>query len=150
MKKMLPDKDLLFQMFSEFIEKATGGTKQLEVVKSLNEDKRLATWVVLSPDEVDLHGDTYTADEVEKACYNYNVNCMKTNLQHLLMLDNKDAFVVESYLNPSEFMLDDTLIKKGAWLQTWKVPDDHLWDGIKAGEYTGLSIQCSATTEDLT
>ena len=144
------DKDVLFQMFSEFIEKATGGTKQVDVVKSLDDEKHLATWIVLSPDEVDLHGDTYTADEVEAACHNYNINCMKANLEHLLMVDNNEAFVVESYINPSEFKLDDTLVKKGAWLQTWKIPDEYIWKGVKEGHYTGLSIQCLANTEDLT
>ena len=37
------------------------------VVKSVNEELRQATYVVLVPDEVDLHGDIVSEDEVRKA-----------------------------------------------------------------------------------
>lgn len=147
-------KEVLLEMFSEFLEKASGSTKQVveptaEVVKSLNEEKRLATFVVLAPDEVDLHGDIYTQEEVEKACYDYNKNCMKANLKHLLMVDDDTAYIAESYILPCDLMLDDKMIKKGTWIQTWKITSEMIWKGVKDGYYTGLSIQCMADTEEL-
>ena len=73
---------------AELIEKHFGGSAQelptveVEVTKSLDEEDRKALFVVLEPDVVDLHGDTYTAVEVEKACDNYNEHCRVANLFH--------------------------------------------------------------------
>lgn len=148
------NKENLLKSFSEFLDNF-GGTKEespptIEVAKSLNEDKRLATFVVLSPDEVDLQGDVYSSEEVEKACYDYNRNCMKANLAHLITVDDDTAFVLESYITPVDMQLDDQIIKSGTWLQTWKINDDSVWEGVKNGYWTGLSIQCTAETEEIT
>lgn len=148
------NKEDVINMFKAFLDERFGEPQPdspptIEVAKSLDEEKRLATFVVLAPDEFDLHGDTYDAEEVEKACHDYNANCMKANLHHLLMVDDDVAYVVESYITPASFQLDDKLIKKGTWLQTWKINNDSVWDGVKTGYYTGLSIQCMATVEEL-
>ena len=148
------EKKDLVKAFSEFLDNHFGAPKSapevnMEIMKSVNEEKRLATFVVLAPDEVDLHGDTYTSEEVEKACHDYNRNCMKANLQHLLMVDDDVAYIAESYILPCDMILDDRLIKKGSWLQTWKINSESIWKGVKDGYYTGLSIQCMADVEDI-
>ena len=48
----------------------TKGIKQ--VAKAVNEELMQATYVVMAPDEVDLHGDTVTEEEIRKACFNFN------------------------------------------------------------------------------
>ena len=142
-------KDELIKSFSEFLDNHFGATKKIEIAKSLNEDKKLATFVVLAPEEVDAHGDIYSHEVVEDACYQYNEYCNKCNLEHLLMVGDDVSEVIESYIAPVDFQLDDVLIKKGTWLQTWKFNSDELWQQVKDGEWTGLSIQCLGTIEDL-
>jgi len=152
----------LVEALSELIEKFFGGTSKevtpiVEINKAVDIEKRQALFVVLEPQEGDttddLHGDTYTAEEVEKACHNFGVHCMKANLFHVV--ETQDATILENYIAPSSFTLDNGVeVKKGSWLQNWYFKDtsngDLLWDNVKSGEITGVSIQALATTEDLT
>ena len=39
----------------------------IPIIKQANEELKQATFLVLSSDEVDLHGDVYDANEVRKA-----------------------------------------------------------------------------------
>ena len=122
------------------------------VTKAVDEEQRKALFVVLEPEVEDLHGDIYSAKEIEKACHNYNVHCGKANLFHEMEI--KDSFPVESYINPVEFTLDDgRVIQKGAWLQLWHFEEtetgEALWKAVKAGDINGVSIGCLASTEEL-
>lgn len=119
----------------------------ISVSKSVDDELKQATFLVLSPDEVDLHGDIYNADEVRKACHNFQTHCRKANLFHDAETDL--ASIVESYIAPSEFYLGDTFVSKGSWLQVWQVEDDEIWNLIKSGDINGVSIGCSANYEDL-
>jgi len=117
------------------------------VSKAVDEELRQATFLVLSPDEVDLDGDIYDEDEIRKACHNFQVHCRKANLFHIAETDL--AHIVESYIAPADFYLGEQFIKKGSWLQVWQVEDDSLWDLIKKGEVNGVSIGCVANYEVL-
>jgi Putative phage serine protease XkdF len=123
-----------------------------KIAKSVNLDKRLATFVVLEPQEADgmttdQHGDWYSEEEVEKACHNFNTYCRKANLLHLV---DTDAFTfVESYISKVDMVLGDTPVKKGTWLATCYFEDEELWQGVKDGTFDGLSIQCVGTYEKL-
>ena len=151
------DKAGLIQAFSEFIEKHFGGSAKeevhVELEKAVDEEKRMALFVVLSPDEVDAHGDTISAEEIEKACLDFNEHCNQANLLH--RIHTQKAKIVQSFINMSDFKLDDgRTIKKGAWLQWWKFPEgdevsDELWDLVKAGELNGVSIGCTGIKEDI-
>ncbi len=126
------------------------------IIKSLVEEQRLATFIVLEPQPddmttTDLHGDWYDAETIEKACYNFNLNCNKANLLHSVET-NGFAFAA-SYIAPVDFTLGDVDIKKGTWLATIKVSDDEqhqwIWDGIKSGKFNGLSVQAKGTVEEI-
>ncbi len=145
----MKDKESILKAFSDFLDSNFGGSQRVEVTKSLDNEQRKATFVVLAPEEVDGHGDIYSYEAVEKACDNYNTTCNKCNLEHLLMVDENVSEVVESYISPVDFQLDDQFIKKGTWLQTWKFNSEELWNQVKDGHWTGLSVQCSGLTEDL-
>ncbi len=123
----------------------------IPIIKQANEELKQATFLVLSPDEVDLHGDVYDANEVRKACHNFNTYCRKANLLHLF--DTDTFSVVESYIAPVGMQMGDTIIKAGSWLAVIQVSESEdgvtLWEGIKAGEYTGVSIGATANVEDL-
>ena len=142
---------------AELIEKHFGGSQespvQVEVTKALNDEKRMAMFVVLEPDSVDLHGDIYTEVEVEKACNNFNTHCQVANLFH--QVETQKADIVQSFIAPAAFKLDNGVeVKKGTWLQWWHFPEgdatsDALWEGVKSGDINGVSIGAMATVEEL-
>lgn len=123
-------------------------TKQkVQITKAVNEELKQATFLVLAPDEVDLQGDTYSADEVRKACHNFNQHCMTANLLHLVETDTFD--IVESYISPVDMILNDVVIKAGSWMSVLQIYSDEIWSEIKDGNLTGVSVSCLADTEYL-
>lgn len=118
----------------------------VQIAKSLNEELRQATYVVLEPDTVDLHEDIYTAAEVSKACHNFNTFCRKAFIDHAEETDK--ASIVESYVSPVEMILGDEYVAKGTWLAVVQYDKD-LWKEVKKGTYTGLSIGAYAKTETI-
>ena len=144
--------EALVQFVEKFFQENESEVASVEVTKALDEEQRMAMFVVLIPDEVDLHGDTYSAEEVEKACNNFNTTSMKANLFH--KVETEDAKIVQSFINPTDFTTDDGReIKKGAWLQWWSFPEteigEKIWKAVKAGDITGVSIGAMATVETL-
>lgn len=141
----------------ELLEKALQlvSNKPVEVKKSVETEERKALFVVLEPDVVDLHGDIYDVKEVEKACINFNKHCQKANFFHKVEL--QEAEIIQSYISPTNFELETPdgtqVIKKGTWLQEWHFPETEvgntLWDGVKSGEFNGVSIGAKAVAEDL-
>lgn len=120
---------------------------KLAVSKAVNEDLMQATFVVMSPNEVDLHGDITTEDEIRKACHNFNKYCQTANLFHLTQTDSFEF--AESYIAPTDFILGDKLVQKGTWLCTIQCLDQQLWELVKAGEINGVSIGALASVEKL-
>lgn len=120
-------------------------TSNVPVFKQAQEELKQATFLVLSPDEVDLHGDIYDAVEVRKACHNFNIHCRKANLLHLF--DTDSFSIVESYISPVDMQMGETIIKAGSWLVVLQFNDDSIWEGVKNGDYTGVSIGGVAQAE---
>ena len=141
----------------ELLEKFFGSSKTeepvVEVTKAIDVEQRRALFVVLEPETIDLHGDIYSAEEVEKACINFNTHCNKANLFHQVQIET--AKIEQSFISPSDFKLDDgRMIKKGTWLQWFYFPEgndesDKLWDQVKSGDICGVSIGCRAFVEQL-
>lgn len=131
--------------------------QEVEVTKAVDQEKRMAMFVVLEPQEgettTDLHGDTYTEEEIEKACNNFNTHCNTANLFH--QVETQKAEIVQSFITPASFKTEDGReIKKGTWLQWWHFPEgdevsDALWEGVKTGDITGVSIRARATAETI-
>lgn len=146
------DEEGLFKRFLAFLRKE----KEQEVIKSVEQEERKALFVTLEPDVFDLHGDTYSAKEVESACASFNLHCRKANLFH--RVETEKAIIEQSYTAPADFILDTPEgpkeIKKGTWLQQWYFPpgdeeSDMLWKMVKDGEITGISIGAYAKKEEI-
>ncbi len=129
---------------------------KVQVVKAVNDEKRMATFLVLEPHDLDyttndLHGHWYDAETVEASCINFNRFCRKANMLHLMPTTAYEF--IESYIQKTDCVLGDRFIKKGSWLATILVDESPLgqqiWDGIKSGEFNGLSIQCMGVLEDI-
>lgn len=117
----------------------------VQVVKSVNEELKQATFIVLAPNEVDLQGDIVSEAEVRKACYNFNKYSNQANLFHITKTATFEF--AESFIAPVDFVLGNTLVSKGTWLATVQVLNDDLWELVKTGEVNGLSIGALASTE---
>jgi hypothetical protein len=121
--------------------------KVCKVEKSTNDELKQVTYIAMLPDSVDLHGDFTSSDEVRKACQNFNRSSMRTNLFHVAM--TKSFEVIESYIAPTDFVLDDKFVAKGTWLMSFQVHSDEVWKMIKSGDINGISIGAMALVEEL-
>lgn len=119
----------------------------VSISKSVNEELKQATFLVLSPEEVDLHGDIYSEDEIRKACHNFNSHSMTANLFHLV--ETTSFSIVESYISQVDMVLGETFIQKGSWMAVLQFNDDEIWEEVKAGNFTGVSVGCKASVEYL-
>ena len=120
--------------------------KVLKVEKSKNEELKQVTYIAMLPDSVDLHGDFTSAEEVRKACHNFNNSAKRANLFHKVMTDSFS--VAESYIAPTDFVLDDRVVLKGSWLMTLQINDDDVWEYVKSGDISGISIGAMASVDD--
>lgn len=104
---------------------------------------------VLVPDVFDGQKHIYSEEEVEKAAHYWMKEFQQLGEMHSKMLKDKQATVLESYIAPVEFDIDQKVVKKGTWLIKLYVDDDDLWEKIENGDYTGFSIQGLADAETL-
>jgi hypothetical protein len=117
----------------------------LPISKAVNEELMQVTYVVMIPEEADLHGDETSENEVRKACHNFNQHCMKANLFHLV--ETSSFSIVESYICPVDFILSEHLVKAGTWLCTLQIHDESVWTLIKSGDICAVSIGALASVE---
>lgn len=126
--------------------------KTAVIEKSVNSAERKALFVVLEPEKVDLHGDIYSAVEVEKAMHNFNDHCKKANLGH--RVETQDAHISQSYTTPVDMVIEGVEVKKGTWLQEWHFPEgnevsENIWQAVLNGQINGVSIGARAVEEIL-
>ncbi len=123
--------------------KGRGGTGEpvevplRSVVKS--DERRMVYGIVYSPDEVDSQGEYATAAEIEGAAYGFMKGLRLLNVDADHDFDPKAAFVAESWLLKGV----DSLFPKekaGSWAVGVRVEDDALWERVKKGELSGLSM----------
>lgn len=129
-------------------------TKKSLITKALNDEKRLATFVVLEPQDADgnttdLHSDWYDEETILDACIQFNksLNNRKGKLLH--MVETEGYSFVESYVTLADMEVNGQVIKKGTWLATIYASSDWIWDGIKDGTFDGLSVECLGTVEEI-
>jgi hypothetical protein len=120
---------------------------EIGVMKSVQEDKRLFTAVVLRPNVVDSQGETYDEEVVEKACHDYNEFCSQGNIQHLIQTSL--VVPVESWVAKTDFKLGEGEVLKGDWVMTGRIDDDDIWDMCLDGTFKSWSIGCKALVEEL-
>jgi hypothetical protein len=125
----------------------TNKTKDTKIVKSVNTELKQVLFIAMVPDEVDLHGDVTSAEEVLKACHSYNLSARNTSLYHVV--PTKQFDIVESYVLETDIVLNDIEVKKGTWLVKLQVYTDELWELIKSGEINGVSIGAMAKATNI-
>lgn len=103
-------------------------------------DKQVCTGRVMKPNFVDAQNDNITQKELEEAAWRFLKNKPIVALGHEKALEDRQAYVCESYIAPTNFELNDETVEEGTWIASVKVEDDQLWQAVKEGEITGFSI----------
>lgn len=113
--------------------------KDIRIAKA-DKAKQIVYGLVYEPDVEDAHGDTMTAEEIEKAAHGFMERQNTYNIDKQHDLDADKGYVVESYIAPVDMTLGDQEIKKGSWVAGVKVTDADTWEQIEKGEITGFSM----------
>lgn len=147
-------KTKLLNAFSEFLEKAFGGSDKENKQEIVNEEM-ISYEVVYEPFVKDAHGEWMSDKTLEKACSNFNKNLEKGVVQpNLFHLQNTEAFSIESSWIQKELdvkvVQTDELIKAGSWICKIKYNDSNLWELKKAGIVGGVSIGAKGTINETT
>jgi len=109
-------------------------------------DERIVCGIVLEPNTVDAQDDIVSEDEVRKAAHYWIANSQKIGYQHSNF--KKKFKLLESYIAPSELIINGQTVKKGSWVLVVKVIDDKTWKEVKSGEITGFSIGGTGTRSE--
>lgn len=107
------------------------------------QDERYVLGIVLEPlkdmGSEDLQQDTYSAEEVRKACYLFMEQYGNLGLQHKQIVNDKIT-ILENYIAPVAMDINGETIAKGTWMMAVRIVDDEIWSDVKAGKLTGFSI----------
>ncbi len=104
-------------------------------------DEQTITGVVLQPEIVDAQGDIMAKDVIRKAAHKFLAAHNRTTKLGLMHKDFKPRFeLFESYITPVDLVIGDSHVKAGSWILVIHVLDKKVWDQVKSGKLTGLSI----------
>lgn len=116
----------------------------VKVIKA-DRARQLVYGIVLEPHQVDSQGDWEDHATIEKAAHRYLAQTFQdgvtdlVNLQH--QWDAPGVFPVESYIAPTDFVLNGERVAKGSWVLVMKVADPHTWQEVLAGDWGGFSVE---------
>jgi len=114
--------------------------------KSFSNDKREVTCVAMVADEIDAHGDLFTIECVENAAYDflstYNIS-KEIGLQH--SGERPDIDLIGSWFTDAGGSFDGVDAPVNSWIVKFRINDDDVWQRVKDGELTGVSIEGPAS-----
>lgn len=100
-------------------------------------EQQLVTGIVAEPESVDTHGDKISAREIQNAAHRFLIKSRIAGDQHSKAAP---ARVVESYIVPTDQIIESQTVEKGTWVITMKVVDPEFWARVKKGDFTGFSL----------
>lgn len=102
-------------------------------------DRMVAYGIVYAPNQVDSHGDEATEVAIRRAAYEFMREARLKNIDVEHNFKTEMAFVAESWLvRKGDALFPDE--PAGAWAVGIQVGDPDLWEKLKSGELTGLSL----------
>jgi len=126
-----------------------GSTKDsLAVIKQFNDEEMIAVEALyITPDTVDLHGDTIDLEETHNLVKSFNEANQDGTLQSSLFHGHKSqAFKVnKAWVNPYECMIGESLVPEGQPLCEIQFSNKKAWELRKSGKLMGLSIGAQAS-----
>jgi hypothetical protein len=122
------------------------GKPPLISIRKVDTDKHLVYGIVYSPDEVDSQGDFAPKEVIREMAYNFMKEGKLNNIDRQHNYKAGYGFLAESWLTK----INDPVFpeeREGSWAVVIKVEDDNLWNEIKEGKITGLSMAGEAETD---
>lgn len=116
------------------------------IERSEIEYERLITSVVADPINIDSYGGSIREEVIERACYSFMENFRNYGVGHIrdeygnVKNENDKINLVENWITRNDQEINGVFVPKGAWIQTWRINDNELWDQILRGDYTGFSF----------
>ncbi len=122
-----------------------GQRPQVFSITKMIEDRMVAYGVVYAPGQIDSQGDHAGADAIRKAAYEFMREKRVENIDAEHSFNSEQAYVAESWLvrKGDELFGEEP---EGAWAVGIQVADPDIWNMLKSGELTGLSLAGVATT----
>jgi hypothetical protein len=109
----------------------------IPVLKSKKEE-RVVYGIVYEPDVKDSQGDEANAEEIRKAAYQFMEEVQSFKVMH--KGQNVRVRILENYIAPVDFKIEDKSITKGSWVLVTRILDPKIWKLIKKGKLTGYSM----------
>ena len=115
--------------------------------------------IVLEPgseDEPDLQGQWIDDDQIEKSCHEYmtkfgTLGYMHSKFNKQQHVKNPSFRLIENYIVKDEDgvqKINGHPLKKGTWIQAWKIIDPAIKDDVVKGRLTGFSVGGYATIKE--
>jgi ATP-dependent DNA ligase len=139
------------------------GVDRLTLLKT--KEEQFVLGVVLEPNDgegeapmdPDTQRDIYSAEDVRASAHRFMEDFRNVGHMHRTLVNGR-VKILESFLSPTEFWVemdgtthtakpsktDAEHVRKGTWLLGLHVADKAMWEKVKRGELTGLSIGGSA------
>ena len=93
---------------------------------------------MLEPYTVDAQGDVLVPETIRRTAHAYLAKHGQIGYMHR---DFSRRFrILESFITPSDFEIDNQWVTKGSWLMAVRVLDEETWTEVKSGKITGFSI----------
>lgn len=122
-------------------EEVTQTVKLFVPVLKANAEEKTVTGVVLQPEIVDAQGDVISAEVIKKAAERFLSSfnrSTKLGLQHKNF--SKKFELLQSFIAPTDFVLNSTTVRAGSWVMKVRVVDAGVWKLVKDGKIKGFSI----------
>lgn len=117
-------------------------------IKKTDASKKMVYAIVYSPNEVDTHGDTATAETIEKASQNFMKKGITTHIDKQHNYKPEEGFVVENWIvKENDPVFPDE--KAGSWAVGIKVEKEETWKEIENGDLTGISLAGDAWVKEI-
>ncbi len=131
----------------EVIFKSSVDTPSYEkIIKLSKEEKGVVYGIVYEPEVLDSQGDIASAEEIEKAAYDFMKARNTRNVDKNHDFNATSAYVAESWIVKSGDALFPDAI--GAWAVGIKLEDEALKEQFRKGELAGLSMAGIAKREE--
>jgi len=119
-------------------------------IMKADDERREVTGVVLQPEVTDAQGDIISEAVIEKAAGDFLASFNKSTKLGLMHKEfNKNFELRQSYVTPSDMVIANKTVRKGAWVMVVRVVDDRIWKAVKDGKITGFSIGGKAKAQKL-
>jgi len=111
--------------------------QKIDRIVKADDERQILYAIALEPNEVDTDGDFVSEEEIFQASSEYLSESRVIGLQHQ---EQADAELHGSLIIPEEWANKIDGIKANTWVVAIKVHDSMIWEGLKEGEFKGVSI----------